>query len=90
MSKRDTPNEYYIFVNIEEKRIVSDEDGSYAYWVTEEEALDVVRKIHTDDPKFDLSKFGIAHVTKTYTEFEPGNEMEFLNIDVLYGFSQVL
>lgn len=83
-------NNYYVFVDMQKRELIVDKDGSYSYWLSPESAIDVVKKIHKDSPEFDISKYGIAKITKTFTEFAPGNELEYMNIDVMYSFSQVL
>jgi hypothetical protein len=75
---------------MEKRELITDKDGGYSYWLAAESAIDVVKKIHKDEPYFDISKYGIALITKTFTEYEPGRELEFMNIDVMYSFSQVL
>ena len=90
MATRDEPNNYFVFVDMEKREMIIDKDGSYCFWLTKESAIDVVQKIHKDKPDFDMTKYGIALVTKTYTEYEEGRELEFTNIDVMYTFTQVL
>lgn len=83
-------NNYYAFVDMEKRELVTEPDGSYSYWLSADTAIDVVRKVHKEVPSLNISRYGIALITKTFTEFEPGNEMEYLNIDVMYSFSQVI
>lgn len=83
-------NNYYVFVDMEKRELVVDKDGAYSYWLSPESAIDVVKKIHKDSPSFDMSRYGIALITKTYTEFEQDRGVEFTNIDVMYTFTQVL
>lgn len=83
-------NVYYAFVDIIKKELILDADGSYAYWLTKESAIDVVKKVHKDAPQLDISRYGIALITKTQTEFSEGNTLEFTNIEVECTFLQVL
>lgn len=89
-NKRDKPQNCYVFVDMEKRQLVLDEDGTYAYWLKEEDVIEVVRKIHEERPTFDFTRYGIAYITFTYTEYEEGRELEFMNIDVMYSFSQIM
>lgn len=85
----DSPLEYYCFVRMDKDEIVTEDDGSFSYWLTEESAIAVARKVHEDHPYMDLSNFGIAYVVVTITEFTPERVHRTLNINVLYDFKKV-
>lgn len=90
VNNRDKPKNCYVFVDIEKRSLILDEEDHYSYWPSEEDILDVVRKINKEQPNFDFSRYGVGYITFTYTEYEEGNELEFMNIDVMYKFSEVI
>lgn len=86
-TKRDKPQNCYVFVDIQEKQLVMEEDGTYSYWEKEEDILLAVQQIREKVPTFNFDRYGIAYITFTYTEFEEGRELEYMNIDVKYHFT---
>lgn len=85
-----TPAEFYCFVNLEGKSLVTDDEGYFSYWETEFEAIQTVQNILKEAPTFPMKDFGVAKVTVTTTEYTKERKTLFHNIEVIHYFTDLI
>lgn len=85
-----TPSQFYCFVNLHSKDLVTDDEGYFSYWETEHDAIAAVQSILKETPTFPLTDYGVAKVYVTTTQYTKDRSVKYHNIEVIHYFKDLI